>query len=74
MSRAAIESEIARLEAATPSRFASFNEDRAARLADLRAQLAALPAEVEPFPAEVEAQIARFDASTPANRRRARWA
>lgn len=73
MNRTDITAEIARLEAATPSRFASFNEDRAARLVLLRAQLAAMPADVEPFDAAAEAQIARFDASTPANRRRDRW-
>lgn len=44
MNRPEIEAEIARLEAVTPSRFASFNVDRAERLASLRATLETMPA------------------------------
>lgn len=73
MTRTDLTAEIARLEAATPSKVAAFNESRAVRLADIRAKLAAMPAEPVTFDAGTEAQIARFDASTPANRRRDRW-
>lgn len=73
MTRNDLTAEISRLESATPSRVAAFNESRAARLTDLRAKLAVMPVDVEPFDADAEAQIARFDASTPANRAKARW-
>lgn len=73
LTRTDIAAEIARLEAATPSRIESFNRSRAERLSALREQLASMPVDVEPFDRKVEAQIARFDASTPANRRRDRW-
>lgn len=43
--RAMVVSEIARLEAASPSRIAAFNESRAARLRALREELARLPTE-----------------------------
>lgn len=72
--RTDIAAEIARIESATPSRVASFAKAREERLAALRAELAALPEEVAPFDAAAEAQCARFDASSPANRRRDRWA
>ncbi len=74
MNRNDIAAEIARLEAATPSRFASFNEDRAARLADLRAKLAAMPAEVPTYRDEaLDKLIEAADAASPKNRARARW-
>ena len=47
---AQIDGHIARIEAATPSRIASFEQSRLARLAELRAVLAAMPAE----PVEIE--------------------
>lgn len=58
MNRTDITAEIARLEAATPSRFASFNEDRAARLAELRLMLLNAP----PVAIGPDEGLARWDA------------
>lgn len=58
MSRTQVAAEIANLEARAPSRFASFNEGRAARLAELRALLATMPEAAAPV-AE-DAGLARF--------------
>lgn len=60
MNRTDIEAEIARIDAATPSRFASFNEDRAVRRAELVAKLAALPPEPAAFGDE---GLKRWDAA-----------
>lgn len=74
MTRTAILAEIARIENARPT-FGAFLAGRVARLAELRA---ALPTATDPAEAPrdeaVEAQIERFDASSPRNRARARWA
>lgn len=45
MTRTAATAELARLQAATPSKLASFNESRAARIVELQALIETLPAE-----------------------------
>lgn len=72
--RALIVAEIARMEAAKPSPFQSFNDARAVRLAEHRSMLAALPPETEPEDAGMLTMMEAADASTPKNRARARWA
>jgi hypothetical protein len=73
MNRNDLAAEIARLEAATPSRVASFNEARAARLADLRAKLATMPTEPAKDDPAYLAMLEAADAASAKNRARARW-
>ena len=65
MTRNDLTAELSRLEAATPSRFASFNEDRARRIAAIRAQLATMPEET---PAEDPSLRAFLDRQAKAER------
>ena len=58
MTRTQIASDIANLEARAPSRFATFNNDRVTRLAELRALLATMPEAAAP--AAEDAGLARF--------------
>jgi hypothetical protein len=60
MTRDYIISEIARIDATAPSKFASFNTARAALRAELVAKLAAMPTEPVAFD---DAGLARWDAS-----------